>query len=674
MFGFTLQRPMNIQPFLKNTSLTPLLKNVLVFGYVLFLGACSGDYFEDNKLINLLDYQDQRDSVEVLSKIENSKTPKEHRKIAIEALGSMQPITGKRVLMDIISNEKENESIKQAAVFSLGQYHDSAYTTQLIALFEQESNSIQHEIIKALGKMGGQAMAGFYSGFNKDKTNKYSESLALSLAYFSKRNPVFPKGIDQTISILKEGEYPASSFAANTLNNWNKSLSQTQAKEIVAIIPKLKPTAQFHALKALTNWAKNESMNAQFIELKKSVGFENEHALISLINFKGKESLAFEWVKKGIKPAAEIALANNCTDWEIKNQDHLFELLKSNRAKSVILRNQLLSNIESKTGIDTLISKKIILLYQQTQLVYDRGFILLALSESWKNLPFLENEMNATSDLIVRQKAFEAILLVRQSKYFALFEQEWKKEFPKLTSFDDYFSNIINQAIGSRDVGLLAQSCELLLQNELSNSTQLLSSIDTSALSYRLRNLQLPRDIEIYNLTSKLISKLKGKVNVSQSVAYNNAMDWPYIKRLPKMVNVIFTTNKGDFEIACTTQLTPGTVAQFCRLVGNGFYDGKVFHRIVPNFVVQGGCPRGDGYGSTNETIRSEFTNQSFSYGSVGMASAGKDTESCQFFVMTGDHPHLDGRYTQFGNVTSGMDVILKLEEGDYIIQADFKP
>ncbi len=98
-----------------------------------------------------------------------------------------------------------------------------------------------------------------------------------------------------------------------------------------------------------------------------------------------------------------------------------------------------------------------------------------------------------------------------------------------------------------------------------------------------------------------------------------------------------------------------------------GYFNGKNFHRVVPNFVIQGGCNRGDGYGGEDYSIRSEFANLRYQEGSVGMASAGKDTEGTQWFVTHSPTPHLDGRYTIFAQVEEGMDVVNKIEVDDVI-------
>jgi len=105
-----------------------------------------------------------------------------------------------------------------------------------------------------------------------------------------------------------------------------------------------------------------------------------------------------------------------------------------------------------------------------------------------------------------------------------------------------------------------------------------------------------------------------------------------------------------------------------------GFYRGLTFHRIVPTFVVQGGDPRGDGWGGPGYAIRSEFSPLTYEPGTLGMASAGRDTEGSQFFITQTPQPHLDGRYTIFGKVTSGMDVVDKLQIDDRIFDLKVMP
>jgi len=133
---------------------------------------------------------------------------------------------------------------------------------------------------------------------------------------------------------------------------------------------------------------------------------------------------------------------------------------------------------------------------------------------------------------------------------------------------------------------------------------------------------------------------------------------------------VRFNTSKGLFTIRCDGFYAPYTTSAFLDLVASGFYDGLTFHRVIPNFVVQGGDPRGDGWGGPGYHLLTEKSPLGYDTGSVGMANSGPDTEGSQFFITTTPQYHLDYNYTRFGEVVEGMDVVLKIERGDRILAA----
>jgi cyclophilin family peptidyl-prolyl cis-trans isomerase/HEAT repeat protein len=126
-------------------------------------------------------------------------------------------------------------------------------------------------------------------------------------------------------------------------------------------------------------------------------------------------------------------------------------------------------------------------------------------------------------------------------------------------------------------------------------------------------------------------------------------------------------TDKGAIVIELRYDKAPRTVHNFVKLAKAGFYNGVVFHRVVPNFVVQTGDPEGTGWGGPGYTIRSQYNDLEYSTGAVGMASSGKDTEGSQFFITHSPQPHLDDRYTLFGYVTSGQDVVDAIRLGDKV-------
>ncbi|MFA6029029.1 MAG: HEAT repeat domain-containing protein [Elusimicrobiota bacterium] len=136
---------------------------------------------------------------------------------------------------------------------------------------------------------------------------------------------------------------------------------------------------------------------------------------------------------------------------------------------------------------------------------------------------------------------------------------------------------------------------------------------------------------------------------------------------------VSLLTSKGELILELAPEEAPTHSANLVSLVRRGFYDGKVWHRVVPNFVVQGGDPRGTGWGDAGYFLRDETTPLRFARGTLGMPRAGKDTGGCQLFITLIDAPHLDGRYTAFGRVVIGLDVLDRLEPGDYIVKATLK-
>lgn len=137
------------------------------------------------------------------------------------------------------------------------------------------------------------------------------------------------------------------------------------------------------------------------------------------------------------------------------------------------------------------------------------------------------------------------------------------------------------------------------------------------------------------------------------------------------MKKAIIETEKGTIELELFEKDAPGTVANFEKLIKDGFYDGLTFHRVIPNFVIQGGCPRGDGTGGPGYTIKCETEGNPNKHGTgaLSMAHAGKDTGGSQFFITHSPQPHLDGVHTVFGQVISGMDVVNSIQQGDKMLK-----
>ena len=130
------------------------------------------------------------------------------------------------------------------------------------------------------------------------------------------------------------------------------------------------------------------------------------------------------------------------------------------------------------------------------------------------------------------------------------------------------------------------------------------------------------------------------------------------------MLKATFKTNKGDINLELFAEKAPLTVANFVNLSKSGFYDGLKFHRVIPDFMVQGGCPLGTGTGGPGYQFKDEFhpTLRHDTAGVLSMANSGPGSNGSQFFITTKETPWLDGKHVIFGSVTNGMEVVQAIE------------
>lgn len=168
------------------------------------------------------------------------------------------------------------------------------------------------------------------------------------------------------------------------------------------------------------------------------------------------------------------------------------------------------------------------------------------------------------------------------------------------------------------------------------------------------------------------LSRLKGTPVVAARVERPDDKVRP--PSMPKEAHLLIKTEKGEFDVKLFTQEAPLTSLNMYTLARKNFFKGLTFHRVVPNFVVQGGDPRGDGEGGPGYTVRCEVNHRVYARGVVGMALSGKDTGGSQFFVTAAPQPHLDGKYTAFGEVVKGQEVVDALLEGDKIVEIRATP
>jgi cyclophilin family peptidyl-prolyl cis-trans isomerase len=225
----------------------------------------------------------------------------------------------------------------------------------------------------------------------------------------------------------------------------------------------------------------------------------------------------------------------------------------------------------------------------------------------------------------------------------------------------NYPDSLHTALLKTLDSGVIAVLTTHLAAHPEGVTDTLLANLATYA-----QGLALPREAETYALITGILETANYSFE-RKTNALPIAVDFNYLATLGDTVVCEIITSAGTMRCELYPLYAPASVYSFLTLAEAGYYDNKSIHRVVPQFVIQSGCPRGDGWGGVDYIIRSEFALGTYREGSMGMASAGRDTESCQWFITHTATPHLNGRYSIFGQVVDGLEIVQATHRGDVI-------
>jgi len=316
-----------------------------------------------------------------------------------------------------------------------------------------------------------------------------------------------------------------------------------------------------------------------------------------------------------------------------------------------------------------------------------RSHLISSLGEtkSEKAISLLQNELQGKNSRTV-SAAIEAYQIIVSGKDSVVQSEFCAKILPLLQRHDISISFSVAAAIQDTSI---RTSLRLRCAPELLAEYQKLSTPDDIEVMVEFINVfaglkldaavpQLKKSLHANNrmigrAAADALHSITGKgydAEITSSPDAEKYYSPEEVALLSQYHSAALVTSKGVITIEFRPEAAPFTVLNFMILVMRHFYDGLIFHRVVPNFVIQGGDPLGSGFGGPGYAIRTEtHPDALYSEGAVGMASAGKDTEGSQFFVTHCATPHLDGRYTIFG-YTKDMDVVDNIQIGDTIISA----
>jgi cyclophilin family peptidyl-prolyl cis-trans isomerase/HEAT repeat protein len=639
-----------------------LMRQLSALFILLCIAACTTapeaiNKFSDPIITKIYDLQDRRmtDSLLVLLRSTNPLYKAE----AALAFASVQDSMASMALGSAMLEDKDQQ-VRINAAFALGQTGGFQALNALIPAIGDSDRLVVREALEALGKTIEKQDVSILRDYHSGDT-LLREGQAWSFYRLALRK----KG-DSLITrkasgfLLPENSYQTRLAAAHYFSR-SSSIQGSGFEDNLsnAALHDARPEVRM----AATNGFRHLKADQALPLLKEIFHSDRDYRVrVSAIrvcqNFPPDrtQSIVFEGLKDSVEMvqvAASEVIRNLAERYPLTRIYDEIDPAQNPRVKANLF-GALLKSISPNGTVDLIFD-----LYQKADL-YPRAALLAALGETPSPMDkmafgFLSAQLlNAKSEKIILSSAASAIVSM---------DKNTKAKIPKRD-----FLGIYIQAIAMGDAAVTGIVSSALADESLHYKEEIK---DLHFLYQAKSKLTLPRDIESLQPLEEAIAYLEGKTKPGpHKNEFNHPVDWKLVKTIHRDQKVLIKTTKGEFIIQLDVEEAPGSTANFVDQLNKKYFDGKVFHRVVPNFVIQTGCNRGDGYGSEDYSIRSEFSGRRYTAGSVGMASAGKDTEGTQWFVTHSPTPHLDGKYTIFGEVVKGMQVVHQMDIGDRILEA----
>jgi len=616
----------------------------------------------------IYDHQNARNSDSLIYYL-SSENPS-YRYLAARAFGSFPEISD--AALDQLSGllDEDDELIRTAAAYALGQSGSLRAADSLAQAFDGRDTYRTYDgtLLAAVGKTGDEKSQAFISGISTytNQDTLLTAGQAWSLFYFARREIQSAAGDAKMLALMLDEAAPYESrrpaawylqrFAVKVDSSSDEQLRQVLRTEqdpdvLMGTVRTLgrrgEPAgrvALLRALRAQTDWRVRTEI------LRALSGFEYSSVREPIV-----ERLSDE------HPLVRRSAAEFLRDNGLDSDATFYRQLARDSLKPDV-RYVLYAAAHRHlplyfTDYRGFLNYDLQQAYTKTTNAFERVEILAALAEYPWNYRNIYEFYQQSDQPTVRSAAAASLQSISNREDFNVFF----KKSSRRVRYD--LSVYFREMIYGLEVGPASAAA-----NALASKADIYRSFypEVDWMNTSLMGFKLPRDIEAYRAVEAARAALAGEeppaTNEAQAPA--KSIDWTLIGT-DAGKEVVMRTEAGRIVLKLWPDIAPATVSNFLELVKAEYYDGKVFHRVVPNFVAQGGGPIDDGYGAEDFTIRTETPGVRWDRGGlIGMASSGKDTEGVQFFLTHRATPHLDGNYTIFGAVMEGQEFVDQLVVG----------
>lgn len=613
-----------------------------------------------------------RQEVDSILKYTSHKDPA-YRYMVANAMASIQSIDA----LDSLSKLLEDPilEVRATSAYALGQLGKPQATTPLLEAFKRKDtlnvdNALNGNVLESIGKVGDE---GLLKSLATVSTYRKTDTLLLlnqarAIYRFGLRGMTINEGTDHMVRLLVEDGYPKEVrelAAAYLQRNRELDLSNFTSRLRQVFVESENPFVKMRLATTLGIIGDidvfplvEEALLDEEVDYRVKVEILrnlDKFPYIKVIDIIIRE-LKSENLHVAHTAAQYLIDHGNPSDAAIYKDFISDDLRYSVKARiyEAILRNIPTYYTNTKANL----RKEIEEYYSASNSPYEKAAYLKAIGQDPYNYELVSQLGLESKDPIIKTTSVELLgSILEHPNFIRAFKSGARFHTKKIVG-------LIQKAVQSGDAGMLATAGTILAKESLALSPYMVDSIEIYKTA--LSKLKLPYEIESYNALGEAISIAQGSQFKKATAAYNHPIKWSLFNSFGDSTIAVIKTNKGNITIKMFASKAPGTVSNFISLAQQNYFDDNRIHRVVPNFVIQGGCSRGDGYGGLDYTIRSELTQNYYDdEGYIGMASAGKDTEGTQWFITHSPTPHLDGKYSIFGKVIKGMDVVHNIQVGD---------
>jgi len=650
-------------------------RQFFIFILIIISYSCTKSGSSSDQITQLKELEYSRESNRTKWKTLFDKSPFDFKDDILVSISKTKNDSLIPFLKEIIQKES-NEKLLNSAIFALGQTALPEAEGILLNFFKSTTSvNLKKEIIKALEQCGSKSSLPLLN--DALNTNSLRSSSLQCAAILARKN------ID--IGLLKstvlDSNWSSSGLKENAYFIYY-SAEKTDLNLIVNNLSSTKGNSQKYYLKALTK-VLGKKGNVSFLMSDSLLKSECKKSIIQILKGTGSWQNKIHALKSFtyMADSTDYVLIKNFTvsdnvNLKIEGFGTLSSVFPENSTTYLLnaLKNE--NDYSVKGKIISLIAKNSPNTgYRLIQKNLDKGTISFK-EDLLQALEFYNND--------VAKNTLNGFLMVQEKRLVNLaFSILKKKNLLSLTQIES----------------LMASNDYSVLYNALGWQKTKKRYVNSELLIEAFTRFNIPDYFEVQEMILEIIKNNKDKLDAGQleELSLNTATEsinnkfkehfpnfkaakrlWPELQQEYLSIDSVMATpsnnilveiltSKGEIEVELYPGIAPMTVTNFLKLAEKGFYDKLIFHRVIPDFVIQGGDPSGNGWGGAGYTIPSEDY-LTFERGTIGIATSGFDTGSCQFFICQSEQPHLRGNYTAFGKVVKGLDIVDNIQIDDFIL------